>query len=127
MKLNFFLRNCVVPKPKKGGRKDENGNVIETRGLVCIRQYVTAIVDLWKHQVVVMDNKAPNPHGNVVKQYLASLETKTAKKEKRSYAEKGKGIVTDGLLTLEEIASISNTFLCYDTPAGTLLISSTHV
>ena len=99
-------------------RKEEEGEALEGEGLIIegedddvqpecvlnynsVRGYVSAIHDLWAHQVASGFHNAPEPHRVAVKALETSIVRGEHDRRRHEYTDRGVGTMRDGYLQRE--------------------------
>jgi hypothetical protein len=98
-KLLLFLTQDVVERPLRGwSRKVAPGTPAEDTRLQwkSVRGYITAVTDLWQQQRVLGMNNHPSPRESLCREYIRSLQRKSAEKNRATYADKGQDTLLDG-------------------------------
>ena len=120
-KLVYFMSKAVLGRKhrKRGRKKPKHGSESESSssddeqskkeiGLSTVKQYVSAIVDLYAQQKLAGVNSHPHPRGEQVKRLLHTLSRERNAHRKRTYVDRGIGTLQDGYKNTDELVSIGN-------------------
>lgn len=110
LKLNAFLRQCVIGRAHK--RQRVGSGAPKIIGITVINQYVSGITSLWKEQVARNQNSNPNPRtGSLVQTTLDSCGRKEYKRKRDGFADRGKGGLDDGVYSLAQVKLLSDSYI----------------
>ncbi len=101
-KINMFLRERVIGrnKKKKNGTRD-----LETIGLSTIRQYLSAVISLFKEQQTMNMNSNPPPGEDLAVISLMRTAARNENARKRAeYVDRGVGTPRDGYLDFQALS-----------------------
>lgn len=98
-KLLLFLRVKVIDRPLKMRSRNDNDsiNAEDTRlSWRSVRQYVTAITDLWRLQKSLGMNSHPSPRDHTARELVKTIQGMEADRQKAAFADKGRDSLRDG-------------------------------
>jgi hypothetical protein len=107
-KLHWFLNERVVNRKRKVRRKDDTGD--EVIGNHTLKQYVNAIIDLYRRQKAAGVNSNEQPRIDAVQLLLKNHASDTANRKRANYDDRAAGSLLDGYTTQETLNSIANAF-----------------
>ena len=80
----------------------------EALGPSSIKQYVAAIVDLWRKQTHQGINNSPNPREGPVQVLLQTLRLQQSQHHRASYQDRGTGTLLDGISQKQQLVGLAN-------------------
>lgn len=101
-KLIYFLDDCVLHRTihssryKKDRTRLDGTDIQQTLGTETIKQYITAIVDLWSFQKSIGTNNHPNPRGCALKAVLDGRRRQESKRKREQYLDRAANTLQDG-------------------------------
>ncbi|KAH9133191.1 hypothetical protein AeRB84_020676, partial [Aphanomyces euteiches] len=106
-KLHLFLCQCVVGRERKARCARGQKQVV---GFSTLKQYVNAIVRLWRSQCQEKANSNVHPRTDAVKELLKQAQYTEDERKKANFEDRGIGTPLDGYTTAEQMQKISNRF-----------------
>jgi hypothetical protein len=107
----LFLREFIIPRGNKRKRREDGSP--KPLGLETVESYVKAIIELYKSQVTLGNNRNGHPRGKTVKDLLDSLARNEGSRKRKSYVDRGIGTM-DGGHSAEELVKVANYFMDCD-------------
>lgn len=90
----------------------------KTVGVQTIRQYISAIKDLYTRQRAAGMNNHPDPRGAVVKSVIKTAMHSEHHRQRKNMEDPGKGTMLDGYTTVSELAELASYFFNQNSPVG---------
>ncbi|ODO10912.1 hypothetical protein I350_01511 [Cryptococcus amylolentus CBS 6273] len=80
--------------------------------------YMSALINLWRHQVDHEDNPHPTPRSSLYSKLLKAYRQLHIRKRKANHEDEGKGSDGDGIQSRKQLADIRQAFFCKGTLDG---------
>ena len=98
-KLLLFITSQVANRPLRIKSRTADKSI--PRAQTClkwrsVRDYVTAVTDLYRSQRALGMNCHPSPREDTVRNYLKTLQRRDAERERKQYIDKGRDTLLDG-------------------------------
>lgn len=114
-RMATFIYTEVAGRKKRKGE----GRGKDTIGVETIRQYASAIKDLWTLQRDQQRNPhAVDPRGDLVKTLIATARAGEHQRHLDNFEDPAAGTLLDGYTTAVQLGQITDSFLTLNTPAG---------